>query len=138
MSKEEMITGLIEVPQKQASMLLEAGYLLMELGKNKEAEETFQGVAALLPHSEVPHMALGHLYFSQGKFNQSLTEHRAAAKLNANSALAFASVGEVLLFLKKPDQALKELAKAIELDPDGSAGEFAKSLRDAQKQGIFG
>ena len=46
MSKEEMITGLIEVPQKQASMLLEAGYLLMELGKNKEAEETFQGVAA--------------------------------------------------------------------------------------------
>jgi predicted Zn-dependent protease len=70
MSKEEMITGLIEVPQKQASMLLEAGYLLMELGKNKEAEETFQGVAALLPHSEVPHMALGHLYFSQGKFKR--------------------------------------------------------------------
>lgn len=133
-----MITGLIEIPQKQATMLLEAGYLFMELGKNKEAEETFVGVANLLPNSEVPHMALGHLYFSQGKFNQSLAEHRMAAKLNSSSAMAYASIGEVLLFLKKPDQAKKELAHAIELDPNGSAGDFAKSLQDAQKAGIFG
>jgi len=63
----------------------------VELGKNREAEEVFQGVSALVPHSEVPHMALGHLYFSMGRFNPALKAHQKAIALKSDSAAAHAS-----------------------------------------------
>lgn len=138
MTQELMVQGLIGVPQKDIVLLLEAGYLYMELGKTKEAEEVFLGVCALVPHSEVPQMALGHLYFSMGRFNPALKAHQKAAELNAQSAAAHASVGETLLFLRKPAEALAELDKAIALDSEGSAGQFAKALKEAQELGIFG
>jgi len=52
MTDELMVHGIIDAPQKDVVLLLEAGYLYMELGKNKEAEEVFTGVAALLPKSK--------------------------------------------------------------------------------------
>lgn len=138
MTQELMVQGLIEVPQKDVVLLLEAGYLYMELGKNKEAEEVFTGVCALVPHSEVPQMALGHLFFSMGRFNPALKAHQKAAELNPKSAAAHASVGETLLFLRKHNDAIAELDKAIALDPEGSAGQFAKALKEAHGLGIFG
>ena len=132
------IKGIIPVAQKDVILLLEAGYLYMEFGKTREAEEVFEGVSMLIPHSEVPQMALGNLYFSQGRFNPALKAHQKAVELNPKSASARASVGEILLFLRRPDEALSQLDQAIELDPNGSAGEFAQALQDAHNLGIFG
>ncbi|MED5464882.1 MAG: tetratricopeptide repeat protein [Myxococcota bacterium] len=133
----EVIQGIVAVPQEDVRLLLEAGYLYMEFGKPDEAEEVFDGVGMMLPHSEVPQMALGNLYFSQGRFNPALKAHQKAVSLNDTSAAAHASVGEILLFLRRPDEAMKELDKAINLDPEGSAGQFAEALREAHSQGIF-
>ncbi len=138
MTEELIVHGIIDVPQKDVVLLVEAGYLFMELGKNKEAEEVFSGVCALVPASEVPHMALGHLYFSMGRFNPALKAHQKAVNLNPESPAANASVGETLLFLRKHDEAMGWLDKAIKLDPDGSAGQFAKALKEAHCIGIFG
>ncbi len=138
MTEDVMVQGLIPVPKKHLGLLLEAGYLYMELGKNKEAEEVFQGVCALAPHSEVPQMALGHLYFSLGRFNPALKAHQKAVELNPESAAAHASVGETLLFLRKHGEAIAELDKAVALDAVGSAGQFARALKEAHGLGIFG
>jgi predicted Zn-dependent protease len=62
------LDGIVPVLQRDVSLMLEAGYLLMELKRHKEAEEVFAGVACLLPKSEVPHMAMGNLLFAQGRF----------------------------------------------------------------------
>ena len=101
MSEQEIVQGIIDIPQKQLTLLLESGYLYMELGKMKEAEEVFNGVAALIPHSEVPHFALGHIYFAQGHFNPALKANQKAVELNPSSAAAHAAVGEILLFLNQ-------------------------------------
>ncbi len=134
----ETIQGIIPVAQKDVVLLLEAGYLYLEFGKNQEAEDVFSGVSMLIPHSEVPHMGLGNLYFSMGRFNPALKAHKKATSLNAESAAAHASVGEILFFLRRPDEALKELDKAIQLEPAGPAGQFALALKDAHELGIFG
>ncbi len=138
MSDVEMLKGLIELPQPEAALLLEAGYLYMEMGKPKEAEEVFVGVAALLPHSEVPLVALGNLEFSQGHFQRALKHHQEALKVKPASALAQAHVGEALLWLKKPDEAKTALEKAIAMDPQGAPAQFAKALLDALQQGAVG
>ncbi len=138
MADVEMLKGLIEIPQPEAALLLEAGYLYMEMGKQKEAEEVFVGVAALLPHSEVPHVALGNLEFAQGHFQRALKHHQEALKLSPNSPLVQAHIGEALLWLKKTDDGVKALKRAVELEPDGAAAAFATALLEAHQQGAIG
>jgi tetratricopeptide (TPR) repeat protein len=133
----EIIKGLIDVPQPEAAMLLEAGYLYMEMGKPKDAEEVFAGVAALLPHSDVPLVALGNLEFAQGRYQRALKYHQDALKTKPASALAQAHIGEALLWLKRADEGVKALKKAIELEPDGMPATFARALLEAHEQGAL-
>ena len=104
----------------------------------KEAEEVFNGVAALIPHSEVPHIPLGHIYFAQGHFNPALKANQKAVELNPNSAAAHAAVGEILFFLNQNDKAIAALDKAIACEPDSPAASFAKALKEAHGVGVFG
>lgn len=137
MTNAVMVSGLVEVPQSEVALLLESGYLLMELGKWKEAQEVFTGVSALVPHSDVPHMALGNLFFSQGKFQQALKCHKDALSVVPGSTLARAHVGETLLFLKRFDEGKAELEKAINQEPESMAAQFAKALLEAHEAGCF-
>jgi tetratricopeptide (TPR) repeat protein len=130
----QMVSGLIDVPQVEVGMLMEAAYLYMELGKFKEAQDVFAGIAALVPHSEIPVVGLGNLFFAQGKFSQALKQHQEALKINPDSALAQAHVGEALLFMKKNDDGVKALNKAIEMEPEGLASDFAKVLLELNEE----
>jgi tetratricopeptide (TPR) repeat protein len=132
---DDLIHGLIEVPKSEVQILLEAGYLYMEMGLFKECEDVFAGVSALLPESDVPRVALGNLFFAQGKFQRALKFHQEALKAFPESAIAQAHIGESLLFLKKLDEAKKALKKAIDMEPRGPAGVFAKALLDAHDAG---
>lgn len=128
---ERMVQGLVEISSDEIAILLESGYLYMEMQKPREAEEVFAGVAALVPHSEIPLICLGNLYFSQGRFERALKFQRDALKRNPNSPLAQAHAGEALLFLNRRPEAKAALEQAIAMDPDGDAAGFANSLLDA-------
>lgn len=129
--------SLVPVSQRDVTLMLEAGYLFIELNKHKEAEEIFAGVAALVPHSEVPHLALGNLHFSQGRFAPALKAHQTAVQLNGQSAIAHALTAEALFFLKKTQEGAQALERALELPDDGSAHEFAKALKEAYDLQLF-
>lgn len=131
----EILKGLVDVPQPEAALLLEAGYLYMEMGKHKDATDVFEGVAALLPHSDVPHVALGNCEFAQGRFQRALKHHQEALKLQPKSALAQAHIGEALLFLKKTDDGVKALKQAIAMEPNGMPATFAQALLTAHEAG---
>lgn len=137
MAANVTVKGLVDVPQDEVALLLESGYLLMELGKWKEATEVFGGVSALVPQSDIPHIALGNLHFAQGKFQQALKCHKEGLTAAPTSQLARAHVGESLMFLKKYEEGKTELEKAIEQDPESPAAVFAKSLLEAHEAGVF-
>jgi tetratricopeptide (TPR) repeat protein len=141
MSNQDVgLIGLVEVPKKQAQVILEAGYFYMEKGEFQLAEEVFKGCASLLPRSEVPHLGLGHLYQSQGKMPQSLASLQQAHKLRPNSAEVNAFLGEAHLLMKQFDKAMPFLNKAQELDQSDppAAADLARNLLDAYKEGVFG
>jgi tetratricopeptide (TPR) repeat protein len=135
MSETEILNGIIDVPQSEAALLLESGYLLMEMNRFKEAEEVFAGVAALLPASDVPLTCLGNLYFAQGKYQRALKAHQDALKLRPDSANAKVHVGESLLFLGKQEEGLAVLQEIANSDQDPSATEFAQALLEAHRAG---
>ena len=102
MSESKPVEGaVVPVEQRDLQLMLESGYLYLELQKPSDSQEIFTGVEALLPSSEVPQLALNHLHFARGEFPKALAAAKKAVEMNPGSAAAHAAVGEALLFLKK-------------------------------------
>src|SRR3990170_6691293 len=101
MAESEISGSIVPVLKKEAVVLLEAGYLWMELGKYDKAKQVLAGAAALMPKSEVPQLALGTLEFAQGRHEKALQAYRAAQRLAPKSSLPRAHAAEALLFLGK-------------------------------------
>jgi tetratricopeptide (TPR) repeat protein len=129
--------SLVPVEKLQAMMMLEAGYLWLDLGKHEHAKEVFAGAAALMPKSEVPQLALGTLELAQGKPEKALQAYRAAQRLSPKSSLPRAHCGEALLFMGKVSEAMKELKAALELDPDSDGAKLAQALVEAKESGAL-
>lgn len=134
---EDSVNGLIDIPQREVGLLMEAGYLFMELGAPKKATEIFQGVAALVPQNEIPLIALGHLAFAQGRFEQALKHNEEALTRNPNSSLAKAHKGESLMFLGKHEEAMALLNEVLGDDNEGVSQGFVQALIDAYNDGAF-
>jgi tetratricopeptide (TPR) repeat protein len=136
-SASEIAGSLVPVAKQQAMVLLEAGYIWLEMGKYDKAKDVFSGAAVLMPKSEVPQLALGALEFAQGRHDKALQAYRAAQRLAPNSALPRAHAGEALLFLHKVPEAMKELKAALELEPDSDGARFAQALVDSKEVGAL-
>jgi tetratricopeptide (TPR) repeat protein len=138
MAETSEISGsLVPLARREAMILLEAGYLWLDMGQFDKAREVFAGAAVLMPRSEVPQLALGSLEFAQGRHDKALQAYRAAQRLAPNSALPRAHVGEALLFMGKVPEALKELKAAIDLDSEGDGGRLARALIEAKEAGAL-
>jgi tetratricopeptide (TPR) repeat protein len=136
-SASEIAGSLVPVAKQQAMILLEAGYIWLEMGKFDKAKDIFTGAAALMPKSEVPQLALGALEFAQGRHDKALQAYRAAQRLAPNSALPRAHAGEALLFMSKVPEAMKELKAAMELEPESDGARFARALVEAKEVGAL-
>ena len=134
---EEMLAGIVPVPKEEAALLLEAGYLLMELGKAREAEELFSGITFLLPKSDVARVALGNLHFSQNRLQKALKAHQDALRVRPDSALAKAHIGECLLFMGKKSEGVAALEECIAMNDD-DVNDFAHALLQAATAGELG
>ena len=129
--------SLVPLAQSEASLLLSAGYLWMDLGEHAKAREVFSGMAALMPKSEAPQIALGTLELVQRRPDKALQMYRAAQRLAPRSGLPRAHVGEALLFMGKVPEAMKELKAAKEIDPDGDGARLAQELIEATEKGVL-
>lgn len=136
-SASEIAGSLVPVAKQQAMILLEAGYIWLDMGKFDKAKDVFSGAAALMPKSEVPQLALGALEFAQGRHDKALQAYRAAQRLAPNSALPRAHAGEALLFMGKVPEAMKELKAAMDLEPEGDGARLAKALVEAKEAGAL-
>ncbi len=136
-STSEIAGSLVPTQKAQARILLEAGYLWMDMEQFDKAKEVFSGAAALMPKSEVPQIALGTLEFAQGRHEKALQAYRAAQRLAPKSGLPRAHAGEALLFLGKVPEAVKELQAAMQIEPDGDGAKLAKALMEAKDAGAL-
>lgn len=138
MAEASEISGsLVPVSRQQAMLLLEAGYLWMDMGQFDKAREVFSGAALLMPRSEVPQIALGTLEFAQGRHDKALQAYRAAQRLAPHSSLPRAHAGEALLFMGKVNEAVKELKAAQDLEPESDGARLAQALMEAKEVGVL-
>jgi len=134
---EQIQASLVPLARSEAILLLEAGYLWMDMGEFGKSRDVFSGIAALMPKSEVPQIALGTLEFVQGRHDKALQMFRAAQRLAPKSGLPRAHVGEALLFMGKVPEAMKELKAAQEIEPEGDGARLAQALIEAAEVGAL-
>ncbi|HZN93191.1 MAG TPA: tetratricopeptide repeat protein [Myxococcales bacterium] len=129
--------SLVPLAKSEAVLMLQAGYLWMDLGEHVKAREVFTGIAALMPRSEAPQLAMGTLELVQGRHDKALQTFRAAQRLAPKSGLPRAHVAEALLFMGKVPEAMKELKAAREIEPDGDGARLAQALIEAVEDGTL-
>ncbi|MDY7225542.1 tetratricopeptide repeat protein [Hyalangium rubrum] len=137
MAESEITGSIVPVARQQAMILLETGYIWLDMGKFDKAKEVFSGAAILMPKSEVPQLALGALEFSQGRHDKALQAYRAAQRLAPEASLPRAHAGEALLFMGKVPEAVKELKAAMDIEPDSDGARLAQALMDAKEAGAL-
>jgi tetratricopeptide (TPR) repeat protein len=128
---------IVDVSTDDVVFLMEAGYIYLNMGRYKEAKEIFEGVAEIRPDSDVPRVALGNVYHAQGKFLDAAKVHRETLRDIPKSARAHAGLAECLIFQKKTDQALEELKKVLEIEPDSDVAQYARTLIEAIDTKVF-
>jgi tetratricopeptide (TPR) repeat protein len=136
-SSSEIAGSLVPVARQQAMILLEAGYIWLDMGKFDKAKDVFAGAAVLMPKSEVPQLALGALEFAQGRHDKALQSYRAAQRLAPGASLPRAHAGEALLFMGKVPEATKELKAAMDLEPESDGARLAQALMQAKDAGAL-
>lgn len=118
----------LQTSHEEVALLMEAGLIYRDAHRWDDAAAVFKGVRALTPRSEVPDVFLGTLEFERGNLDTAITHYQAALKLNANSAYAHSHLAEVMVIRRDMEAARKHVRRAVELDPRGEIGRYARSL----------
>lgn len=126
---------MIHIDRKYMAVMMEAGYIYVGMRRFKEARELFEGIAALAPDSEIPHVALGNVDFCEGKLARAVKHYEQALKIDPKSFFAKVYMGEAYFFSGKKEKAIETLS-AVARHDRGGAGDFAKALLDAIKAGF--
>ena len=137
METSEIDGSLVPMSKRDAMLLLECGYLWMEMGQFGRARDVFLGASALMPKSDTPTLALGTLEFSQGHHAKALQAYRGAQRLSPKSGLPRAYAAEALLFMGKVAEAMKEIQAALDIDPEGDGARLARALLEAKETGVL-
>jgi predicted Zn-dependent protease len=126
---------MIQLDRTYLQVMMEAGYIYMGMRRFKEARALFEGLSAITPSSEIPHVALGNVDFCENRLLQAIKHYKAALKLDPESVFAKVYMGEALIFAGEREQGMELLAEVAKRDK-GGAGEFARALMDAIKGGF--
>ncbi len=113
-----------------AALLMEAGVIYRDSGRYAQAREVFEGLRVLFPANEAAEVALGTVAFAERDMDRAIAHYRKALEVNPRSAFACAHLAQALIFTKEKEIAYQYCRKALELDPQGACGEFARRVKE--------
>lgn len=120
----------IKTGEEELRVMIESGLVLREAGRLDEAEKIFLGVNELVPHSDVPLIALSSIAARRGDFEEALRLCDKALQKVPESLFARVNRAEILLYQQKREEAELELREIIETDPDSPHSRTAEVLLD--------
>lgn len=123
----------IKVGEEELRVMIESGLVLREAGRLDEAEKIFEGVNELVPHSDVPLVALSSIAARRGNFERALQLCNKALQAVPESLYARVNRAEILLYQQKREEAENELREIIEADPNSPHSRTAQLLLDVAR-----
>jgi len=103
------------------------GFILLGLGKFKEAELLLRKAIELKPDYAEAHLNLGNILQGLGKFKEAAISTHKAIELKPDFVIAYLNLGNILKNLGQLEDAKLSYHKAIELKPDLTSAYFSIS-----------
>lgn len=129
--------GELEGISKDAQyQMAKQGYSFMREGKLDQAKTVFEGLQALDPYDAYFHMVLGTIAQEQGDVEKAEKLYSRSLEINPFSPVALAQRGEIRLGKGQFEDALTDLGKSVQADPEGNepAARRARVLLQMMKQ----
>lgn len=129
--------GELEGISKDAQyQMAKQGYSFMREGKLDQAKTVFEGLQALDPYDAYFHMVLGTIAQEQGDIDRAEKLYSRSLEINPFSPVALAQRGEIRLGKGQFEDALTDLGKSVQADPEGNepAARRARVLLQMMKQ----
>jgi tetratricopeptide (TPR) repeat protein len=96
------------------------GYEMVKSGNLQGALEIFEGLVAAAPYDSVFHCHLANVYARLERFDEAKAEYTRSLELNIANVDALVGRGELYLRESKLAEAVSDIQKALQLDPQGS------------------
>jgi hypothetical protein len=129
--------GELEGISKDAQyQMAKQGFSFMREGKLDQAKTVFEGLQALDPFDAYFHMVLGTIAQEQGDQDKAEKLYTRSLEINPFSPVALAQRGEIRLGKGQFAEALADLGKSVQEDPEGNepAARRARVLLQMMKQ----
>ena len=120
----------IKASDEELRVMLEAGFVLRDIGRPDDAEKIFRGVIEMLPGADVPRVALSSVALRQGRLDDALAGCEEALRLQPASLYARVHHAEALLFAGRREEAEDELRGVLAEAPDSPHARTARALLD--------
>lgn len=130
---EALITNPAQREQQGLSAFhLERGRRLYDEQHDRDAALELRRAIYLSPYLPEAHLLLGRIYQRAGRLSEAVDAYRIAvwARESAEARLALA---DALIANGQQEEARVEIARVLELDPDGASGAAARALLDRIK-----
>jgi tetratricopeptide (TPR) repeat protein len=105
-------------------ILLNLGYMQMQLGRLEDAEASFRTVVRIKPDETSAYISLGNVLKRLGKYEESIACHEHAVLLNPLSAEERSNLASAYLSWNKREAAIAEYLKAVAMQPDSAELHF--------------
>jgi tetratricopeptide (TPR) repeat protein len=109
----------VGLSKKELYIIAQQGYQLLNSGKLEEAQEIYEGLVAADPYDSVFHCHLGAVLVRMGKEDEALEHFNSSIQFNIANIDALSARGEIYLRQNKIAEAVADLKRAVELDPQG-------------------
>jgi Flp pilus assembly protein TadD len=96
------------------------GYDMVKSGNLQGALDIFEGLVAASPYDSVFHCHLASVYARLERFDEAKAEYTRSLELNIANVDSLVGRGELYLRESKLAEALKDIQRALELDPQAS------------------
>ncbi|MCX6746139.1 MAG: tetratricopeptide repeat protein [Candidatus Parcubacteria bacterium] len=117
--KETLVTKEeFETIEKKIDAILKEGKDLSEKERFEESEKKYLEVLNIEPKNIEAYRGLGDIYLFQKQYEEAKQTFSHIIKLDKSDSFAFFELAEVNEKLQQPEQALANLKKALELEPN--------------------
>jgi tetratricopeptide (TPR) repeat protein len=104
------------------------GLIYFRKGDMDKAEDFFKKTLRLKSDFEDAYLGLGNVYKEENKFQKATEMYQTAIRLKPDLAIAHLQLGMTYLYLHSNEEAIKELERYLELDPQSKSAEEVRNI----------
>jgi tetratricopeptide (TPR) repeat protein len=125
---DKALSSALILEPENIGILLQYGFVLIQLNRLEEAKETYLKVLELNEHEDIAHVSLANVLHKLGEDEKAIEHHIRAIELDGDYASHYFNYANTLYDMGRKEEALRFYKRAFELD--SSISEAEKMIKE--------